>query len=174
MQNIDAQQLPAGRMEQWGLPLLLISLANLFSAFVLFLLPLYLDESLHYSGLQIGVVFGAFNISALVGAVPFGLGNDRRRSRVLVSVSVLLVAVAALALSETQSFSLFVAAFVIFGVGVNLFRISLDALIYRTNRSGSEGWRLAVYHSFRMGAFGLGTLLVAWQLDRIGFPMALK
>jgi len=156
-----------------GLALLLISMANLFSAPVIFLLPLYLEKELEYSGLQIGLVFGAFNITAIVGAMPFGFGNDRRRSRVLVAVSCILVCIAAFALSGTARFLLFVAAFIVFGIGVNLFRISLDALIYRTNLHGHEGRGLADYHSFRHAGFGVGILLASCFLDSIGFPAVL-
>jgi MFS family permease len=65
---------------------LLLFFIGVYSAVIsstYFLLPLYLQGNLHFSGGQIGLLYAVLNLNAILVAFPVGISGDRYPARVL-------------------------------------------------------------------------------------------
>ena len=65
---------------------LLLFFIGIYSAVIActyFLLPLYLQGTLNFSGGQIGVLYAVLNLNAILVAFPVGVSGDRYPARVL-------------------------------------------------------------------------------------------
>ena len=59
------------------LPSFLIWALSLLMSSVYFFLPLHLKNNLHFSGLQIGTLYAAASLNALLVTFPLGVAGDR-------------------------------------------------------------------------------------------------
>src|SRR3974377_1375910 len=59
------------------LPSFLIWALSLLMSCVYFFLPLHLKNNLHFSGLQIGILYAAASLNALLVTFPLGVAGDR-------------------------------------------------------------------------------------------------
>ena len=79
---------------------------NLFIVFATFYFPLYFEE-LGFNGLQIGLLFSLFSITALVSTFPTGISNDRITIKHILSLGYLLLALMFYVLSTSTNFWVF-------------------------------------------------------------------
>jgi MFS family permease len=154
-------------------PFVLITAVTAASAMANFFLPVYFKNTLGFSGSQIGLLYALFSVTAILAVVPVGLRNDRTSPRWLIAVSLAVTAVAALGMAAAHRFSAYLAVFLLYGLGLSSFRISLDALMFKTGDVESSGTRWGTFNGFRMVGMGMGTFCAGHFLTRWSFPAGL-
>lgn len=155
-----------------GLPALIIWAQAAVMAGVYFFLPLHLKHQLQFSGLEIGALYAAASLNALLVTFPLGVAGDRHSLRLLLACSLGLGAVCLAALGFLQTFWPYLLAFWGFGLGMHAARVVLDTLIFKTG--GQMGvQQLADYNAMRMFGMVIGTLGGGWLFQRCGFQTAL-
>jgi predicted MFS family arabinose efflux permease len=140
---------------------------------VYFFLPLYLKHHLHFSGWQIGVLYAAASLNALVVTFPLGVAGDRYPLVYLLRAALLLSSLSLWALGRLQAFVPYLIAFWGFGLGLHGFRIALDTVLFKAVGSSSVQ-ALSHYNAWRMTGMMLGTLLGGLLFYRLGFALALQ
>lgn len=155
------------------LPSALMCVFSFVTAFTNFFLPIYFRDTLGYSGAQIGVLFGALALTALVAAVPVGLGADRLTPKRILVVLFLMLALSAFGMARVEGFGACVAVFVVFGIAINGIRISLDTLYLKTDHGDETGERMGLYQAVRMAGIAVGTAAGGYLLYRVAFASTL-
>ena len=135
-----------------------ISVYSAVIACTYFLLPLYLKGSLHFTGTQIGVLYAVLSLNAILVSFPVGVIGDRYPTRILTRVGLAATAASLWGLSLVGSFWPFLAVFLAFGLSSQLFRLSLDTLLFKEDH-GNTPRRLGHYNAMRMGGMMVGALL---------------
>lgn len=139
---------------------------------IYFFLPLYLKGTLHFSGAQIGLLYGVLAVNALVVSFPLGVAGDRYPARNLIRVSLLIAGLAMWGLGQATAFIPYLLIFWAFGLASYVFRQSLDILLFKV--SGPDPARsFGRYNTWRMGGMFLGTLGGGGLLTVLDFPQAL-
>jgi len=145
----------------------LVALTNFF-------LPLFLKDHLRFSGAGIGILYGALSITGIVFTFPVGFINDRLTPRTLILWALVLTAVSSWGQGTVTRFLPFFGVFLLFGVATNIFRISLDALLFKSGREVKQGFRYGLFNCMRMVGFTLGALCAGFSLSSLDFPLTLK
>ncbi len=137
-----------------------------------FFMPVYLKK-IGFSGQEIGTLYALFSITSIVTSFPSGLASDRFYARNLIVLALIFMGMAAWAQSLVRSFLLFAAAYLLYGLGQNLFRVSLDALLLKTlpHRVGKN---YGIFNSMRMLGFTLGGLTGGLLLGNFDFVFTLR
>ncbi len=136
-------------------------------------MPLFLKQDLGFSGRQIGLLYAFFSLTSIFTSFPFGLASDRIPARNLVVLALFFMGVSLLSQSILRSFILFLGAYLIYGLGLNLFRVSLDALLLKSlPRKVAKTYGL--FNGARMLGFTIGGLLGGILLQRYDFVSTLR
>ncbi len=155
------------------LPSFFIYALSLLMSGVYFFLPLYLKNNLHFSGLQIGVLYAAASLNALLVTFPLGVAGDRYPLLQILRGALILSAFCLWGLGYLTDYFPYLAAFWGFGLGLQAFRIALDTLLFKS--AGADAIRsLARYNSWRMAGMMTGTLLGGLLFHRLGFDVSLQ
>jgi MFS family permease len=155
---------------------LLLFFIGVYSAVIsctYFLLPLYLQGTLKFSGGQIGLLYAVLNLNAILVAFPIGVTGDRYPARVLTRLGLAGTAVCLWGMAAAAQFWSFLAAFWGFGLSLSLFRQSLDILLFKENPADTAR-RFGQFNAVRMGGMMLGALgggLLVYLLD---FPRVIQ
>jgi len=150
-----------------------ISVYSAVVSSIYFLLPLYLKGSLHFSGGQIGLLYAVLSLNAILISFPVGVIGDRYPARILTRIGLGATAASLWGLSVVGSFWPFLAVFWGFGLSIQLFRLSLDTLLFKED-SGDAPRRLGQYNAMRMGGMMVGALLGGAGYYWLDFPVTLK
>ncbi|MEJ5329079.1 MAG: MFS transporter [Desulfobaccales bacterium] len=134
-----------------------------------FFLPLYLKGTLGFSGARIGLLYAVLSITSLVVSFPVGVTGDRYPARLLTQVGLGATAVSLFGLAAVTDFWPFLAVFWLFGLSLQLFRQSLDILLFKDN-PGGEARRFGGYNAWRMSGMLVGILLGGLILQTLPFP----
>ncbi len=161
------------RSSAWTGPSLLMFVFSFVTAFTNFFLPIYFRDTLGYSGTQIGILFGVLAVTAIVAALPVGLGADRVTPRRILAFFFGLLSVAAYGMAYMTHFGAYVGVFILFGISINGIRIALDTLYLKTNHGTETGIRMGVFQALRMVGIALGTAIGGYFLERIAFRSTL-
>ncbi|NPA49644.1 MAG: MFS transporter [Thermodesulfobacteria bacterium] len=157
-------------------PLLVLSTLSTCGAFALattaFFMPVYLKK-IGFSGSQIGTLYAAFSITSIVTSFPSGLASDRFLARNLICFALVLMGIAMWIQSLVTTFFLFAAAYLAYGLGQNLFRVSLDALLLKTLPQ-RVGITYGIFNAMRMLGFTLGGITGGLLLGRFDFVYTLR
>ena len=140
---------------------------------VYFLLPLYLKGSLQFSGGQIGLLYAVLSLNAILVSFPVGVIGDRYPARILTRVGLAATAVSLWGLAAVGSFWPFLAVFWAFGLGLQLFRLSLDTLLFKEDHEDAPR-RMGQYNAMRMGGMMVGALLGGAGYYWLDFPATLR
>lgn len=140
---------------------------------IYFFLPLYLKDTLHFSGSQIGWLYGVLSLNALVVSFPLGVAGDRLPVRRLIRVGLALCALGVWGLGAMGAFWVYLFVFWVFGLGVYIFRQSLDILLFKTS-AADPARDFGRYNAWRMGGMMLGTLGGGLLIYALQFPRALQ
>jgi MFS family permease len=139
---------------------------------VYFFLPLHLKNTLHFSGLEIGILFAAASLNALLVTFPLGVAGDRYPLLHLLRGALLLSGLCLWGLGSLHNFLPYLVAFWGFGLGLHAFRIALDTLLFKS--TGDDTVRaLSRYNAWRMAGMMAGTLLGGSLFYRLGFDTSL-
>jgi MFS family permease len=150
-----------------------ISVYSAVVACIYFLLPLYLQGSLHFTGTQIGLVYAILSLNAILVSFPVGVIGDRYPARILTRVGLAAMAVSLWGLAVVGSFWTFLGVFWGFGLSIQLFRLSLDTLLFKEDR-GDTPRRLGHYNAMRMGGMMVGALVGGATYYWLDFATTLK
>jgi MFS family permease len=142
-------------------------------ACVYFLLPLYLNATLHFSGAQIGLLYAVLSVNAILVSFPVGVIGDRYPARVLTRLGLAAIAVSLWGLSLVKDFWPFLAVFWAFGLSIQLYRLSLDILLFKEDH-GDAPRRLGQYNATRMGGMMVGVLLGGVAFYWLNFTTTLR
>lgn len=154
------------------LPPFFIWALSLLMAGVYFFLPLHLKNNLQFSGLQIGLLYAAASLNALVVTFPLGVAGDRYPLLLILRGALLLSGLCLWGLGHLTDFLPFLVAFWGFGLGLHAFRIALDTLIFKSTTTDTVRV-LARYNAWRMAGMMTGTLLGGLLFYRLGFAPSL-
>ncbi|MFI5354541.1 MAG: MFS transporter [Desulfobaccales bacterium] len=155
---------------------MLLFFIGVFSAVIsstYFLLPLYLQGGLHFSGGQIGLLYAILNLNTILVAFPVGVIGDRYPARVLTRLGLAGTAVCLWGMAGTERFWPFLAVFWGFGLSLSLFRQSLDILLFKENPDDAAR-RFGEFNAWRMGGMMLGTLAGGLMVYLWKFPLTLQ
>jgi MFS family permease len=150
-----------------------ISVYSAVIACVYFLLPLYLKASLHFSGVQIGGLYAVLSLNAILVSFPVGILGDRYPARILTQVGLTATAACLWGLAGVSTFWPFLMVFLGFGLSIQLFRLSLDTLLFKEDHKDTPR-RLGHYNAMRMGGMLVGSLLGGAAVYWLDFVTTLK
>jgi MFS family permease len=138
-----------------------------------FFLPLYLKDTLGFSGAQIGLLYAVLSLTAILVAFPVGVTGDRYPARILTRLGLLGTAANLWALAAVERFWPFLAIFWVFGLSLQLFRQSLDILLFKGNQQDTP-LAFGHYNAWRMGGMTVGILLGGVLLFKLDFPATFR
>ncbi len=156
--------------------LVLLSSLSMCGAFALattaFFMPVYLKK-IGFSGQEIGLLYALFSLTSIVTSFPSGLASDRFYARNLVVLALGLMGSSLWVQSLVTKFILFAGAYLVYGLGQNLFRVSLDALLLKSLPE-RVGKNYGIFNGMRMLGFTLGGLAGGLLLGRYDFVYTLR
>jgi MFS family permease len=156
------------------LPAILSSGYSFLIALTNFFLPLFLKDRLRFSGGEIGILYGALSITGIIVTFPTGFFADRLTTRTLILFALVLIALSAWGQGTVTHFLSFFFVFLLFGIATNIFRISLDALLFKSGKEVKQGFRYGLFNGMRMVGFTMGALFSGYALFSLDFPLTLK
>lgn len=156
------------------LPILLSGGYGFLSSLTYFFLPLFLKDNLLFSGSKIGMLYAGLSITGIFVAFPIGFLNDLFTPRSLIMLSLIITALSLWGQAVTISFVPFLGVFLLFGISNNLFRVSLDALLFKLDREENQVTRYGLYNGMRMIGFTAGAVFAGYSLLSLDFPATLK
>jgi MFS family permease len=142
-------------------------------ACIYFLLPLYLKSTLQFTGGQIGLLYAVLSLNAIVVAFPVGVLGDRYPARILTRLGLAGTGLALWGLAWMGRFWPFLAVFIGFGLSIQLFRQSLDILLFKEEHPDAVR-RFGEFNAMRMGGMMLGALAGGALFAALDFPVTLK
>jgi MFS family permease len=140
---------------------------------VYFLLPLYLKGTLRFTGTQIGVLYAVLSLNAILVSFPVGVTGDRYPARILTRLGLAGTAACFWGLAGEGRFAPFLALFWGFGLSLQLFRQSLDILLFKED-AGDRVRRFGQFNAVRMGGMMAGALAGGYLYYALSFPWTLK
>ena len=150
-----------------------ISAYSVISSSLYFFLPLYLKDGLHFTGSQIGLLYGVLSLNAILVSFPVGVTADRYPTRILTRIGLVATALCLWILSSVSRFWPFLLIFWGFGLSLQLFRQSLDILLFKENRADISRV-FGEYNAWRMAGMMSGALVGGILLYSLDFPLTLK
>ncbi len=152
----------------------LVSVHAVVIAALYFFLPIYLQGSLHFSGAQIGFLYGILGVNSLVAAFPVGVVGDRHPARILTRLGLLGIALSLWGLARAERFWPFLLVFFSFGLSLQLYRQSLDIMLFKEKGGLDSTRRFGVYNAWRMGGMTVGILLGGLSLSFLDYPQTFR
>lgn len=143
-------------------------------ALTTFFLPIFLKDNLGFTGFEIGILYGTISITGILITFPIGLLNDFIIPRNLVLGALVLISVSLWLQGEVFNFLPFLVVFVLFGIGSNLFKVSLDVLLFKSGENKLQGLRYGLFNFMRMLGFTFGAFFSGSMLYSIDFHFTLK
>lgn len=146
---------------------------SVISSAIYFFLPLYLKDSLNFSGAQIGLLYAVLSLNAILVSFPLGVTADRYPARILTRLGLVATAFCLWVLPGVSRFWPFLLVFWGFGLSLQLFRQSLDILLFKENPP--DLFRVfGHYNAWRMGGMMWGALVGGMLFYSLDFPLTLK
>ena len=156
------------------LPILLSGGYGFLSSLTYFFLPLFLKDHLLFSGSKIGILYAGLSITGIFITFPIGFLNDLFTPRSLIMFSLIITALSLWGQAVTISFIPFFLVFLLFGISNNLFRVSLDALLFKLEKTENQVTRYGLYNGMRMIGFTAGAVFAGYSLLSLDFPATFK
>ncbi len=151
-----------------------ISTHALVIAVLNFFLPIYLATSLAFSGAQIGLLYAVLSLNSLVASFPVGVVGDRYPARILTRLGLLGTVASLWWLSRAQRFWPFLLLFFALGLSLQLYRQSLDIMLFKEDDVAQNTRRLGTYNAWRMGGMTVGIFLGAIFIYIFGYPASFQ
>jgi len=112
------------------LPLFISYIASSSMTIMAFFLSLYLFNK-GFSLVDIGLLMGIPILLSFLISIPIGLINDRQNSKTLIIIGLLFIGLAVISITFFSTFWLIMGFLVLKTIGMNLFSISMDSLIFK-------------------------------------------
>jgi MFS family permease len=140
---------------------------------IYFFLPLYLKGSLHFTGAQIGLLYAVLSVNAILVAFPLGVTGDRYPARILTGLGLAGTALSLWGMATVGRFWPFLVVFWGYGLSLQLFRQSLDILLFK-DQPADAARHFGHFNAMRMGGMMGGVLLGGVLFYTLDFPPTLK
>jgi len=163
---------PKWRMTYW--PGVLVALVSAATSMANFFLPVFFRDGLGFSGTEIGLLYALFSMTTILAVLPVGWRNDRTSPRWLIAAGLTLIGAAGFGMAGVKTFLPYLFVFFLYGLGISLFRISIDTLVFKTSESRTAGERWGSFNAFRMIGVAMGTIGAGYVLAVWGFPGGLR
>lgn len=144
-------------------------LYSIIIASTFFMMPIYFQSDLGFSTSKIGLILAAMSITALLSMLPSGISNDMITSRRLAITAILILIISFLLLYLSNKFLSVLLLMVLVGGARELFRLSLETFVFKTNELEVMPNSLGNYHGLRMLGLFFGMLLSAMILNNMEF-----
>ena len=152
----------------------LISIHAVVISALYFFLPIYLAGTLSFSGAQIGLLYGVLGLNSLLAAFPVGVVGDRYPARILTRLGLVGTAANLWGLAHAERFWPFFLLFFGFGLSLQLYRQSLDIMLFKEGDLRGNTRRFGTYNAWRMGGMAAGILLGGISLYFLNYPKTLQ
>jgi MFS family permease len=140
---------------------------------ILSFLPVHLKE-LNFTDTDIGMIVGAYSISALILMIPLGVLSDGiNPKRVLMAGAVVAWAHIA-GLQNAGTLWSFLALAALGGLAWAVFQIVLYALYLKVISDENRGKKIALYQAGQFLGYGVGPLLAGFLWDQVGYARSLN
>lgn len=174
MKQNNADRSPQVYLRDDLLPSLLSGSYAFVSSLTYFFIPLFLQDHLKFSGSKIGLLYAGLSITGLFITFPIGFLNDLFTPRTLIVLSLITTALALWGQGFATNFIPFFLVFLLFGVSNNIFRTSLDALMFKGAQEENRGTRYGLFNAMRMIGFTAGALFAGYALLSFDFTAKLR
>jgi MFS family permease len=148
----------------------LISIHAVVISALYFFLPIYLAGTLSFSGAQIGLLYAVLGLNSLLAAFPVGVVGDRYPARILTRLGLVGIAASLWGLAQAERFWPFFLLFFGFGLSLQLYRQSLDIMLFKEGVMANNTRRFGAYNAWRMGGMAVGILLGGISLYFLDYP----
>lgn len=130
--------------------------------------PIFLISK-EYSGFEIGLFIGLANLMAIVTTLPAGFANDRIKSKKIVISALIITLFYYLGLLTVENSVILAIAFILGGIGRNLFNVSIDSLAFRKLDKKKSSLKMGNYLSITTGFAVLGHIIGGNAISAFGF-----
>lgn len=141
---------------------------NLFWLFV----PVYLIDK-GFSGWHVGIFIGLASLVSILTTLPAGIANDRIKSKKIILYSLFFSIIYYFGLITTENVILLGAAFVLGGLGKNLFNISIDSLTFKIIEKKKSSIQIGKYVAGNTFGSILGFIIGGYAITNFGYNNAL-
>ncbi len=148
---------------------LIATIYSFIIASTFFMLPIYFQSDLNLSTAQIGYILALMSITALLSMLPSGISNDFITSRRLASTAIIILILSFIFLSFTKTYLTILFLMMFIGGARELFRLSLETFIFKSNDINKMPISLGNFHGLRMFGLFCGMLVAALILKNIRF-----
>lgn len=126
------------------------------------------------SGLQIGSILGAREMTGILFITVGGLLNDRIKSKTLISVSILILITVFLSLTNSTSYLTILPLFILAGLAISLWGISRDSILLKTSTGEKQQRKIGYFLCAGWLGGGIGLLIGGSVLELIEFTSLFK
>lgn len=152
-----------------GLASIIATIYSIIIASTFFMMPIYFQSELGFSTTRIGFILAAMSVTALLSMLPSGISNDFITSRRLAIMGLWILILSFTLLYFTKSFLQVLFLMVLIGGARELFRLSLETFVFKSNDINDMPVSLGNYHGPRMSGLFVGMIIAAIVLHRTGF-----
>ncbi len=151
-----------------SLPIITKSIHGLIYSMFWVFVPVFLVEQ-GFSGFEIGIFIGLSNLMAVITIFPAGLANDRVHSKRIIFIALLVSIIYYAGLLTTTNAILLAGAFMLGGLGRNLFNVSVDSLAYRVIDRKRSSMQLGKYLGYVVLIETIGYIVGGSLINQLGF-----
>ncbi len=138
-----------------------------------FFLPIFFREQLGFSGAQIGALYALQAVTGILASFPAGWGNDRITSRSLVATGLAIQSASFILMALIKPFPFYFVVFFFWAMAFNLYRISMDVQILKTDHGEGFAKRVLTFQAVRFSGLALGTALAGYIIAKFDFRFCL-
>lgn len=158
--------------EDW-LPSAINFLFQFITAATSFYLPVFMRQSLNFSGTEIGLLYALSSIAGVLAALPAGLSNDRLSSRSLIVLALTVQAICLALMGRLALFPIFAVVFFLWALSTNLYKVSLDVQVMKTESEAGLTQRVYLYQALRFSGLAAGVIPAGYFLASYDFSATL-
>ncbi len=138
-----------------------------------FFLPIFFSEELGFTGVQIGALYAMQAITGVLASFPAGWGNDRVTSRSLIATGLAVQSATFILMATVKPFPIFFLVFFFWAMAFNLYRISMDVQVLKTDQGVGFAKRILTYQVLRFFGLAIGTAAAGYFLAHFDFQACL-
>jgi len=113
-----------------AIPVITKSIHAFINSMFWIFVPIFLIEQ-GFNGFEIGIFIGLANLMAVITTLPAGIANDRVNSKKMILLALIISMIYYTGLLTTTNTVVLAGAFILGGLGKNLFRTSIDSLVFK-------------------------------------------
>jgi MFS family permease len=155
-----------------GLAITIKSVFTLINNLFWFFVPVYLIDK-GFSGWHVGIFIGLASLISIITTLPAGVANDRIKSKKIIFYSLFFSIIYYFGLITTENVVLLGAAFILGGLGKNLFNISIDSLTFKIIEKKKSSIQIGKYLTGNTVGAILGFIIGGYAIANFGYNNAL-